>query len=243
MRTLLQLQVIDLHVERIKAREQEIPRQKEKFDIHRKRLAAELQASEQRCRDLMLEQRECERDIQEREAQIKKYETQLLSVRKNEEYQALLHEIETLKKQISLKEERVIGILVDADEAKAHLEEDRKRIETELREIERECAQIDEELAQAVAERKALEQQRDPLLKQIDRGLLSRYSRIRSSKKTGAALVPLRNDSCSGCHMRVTPQIVNEIMAGDKIHTCHHCGRLLYHAENLDDVPQGSMSE
>jgi predicted nucleic acid-binding Zn-ribbon protein len=37
--------------------------------------------------------------------------------------------------------------------------------------------------------------------------------------------------------MTITPQIVNEIMAG-KVHTCAHCGRLLFHKDNF---PQESV--
>lgn len=233
MKTLLQLQELDLKIEALKAREAEIPKQKEKFEIHRKRLAAELHESEERCKSLALEQRECEVDIQQKDAQIKKYDGQLLSVKKNEEYQALLHEMDSLRRQIALKEERVISLMLEMDDAKAHLEEDKERIKTEVLGIEAECRKVDEELAEAIAQRKDLEAQRTPLLSAIAPVLLSRYERIRKSKKQGAAVVPLRGESCSGCNMRVTAQNINEIMAGDKIHTCHHCGRLLFFPDNF----------
>lgn len=237
MKTLLQLQALDLKIEALKGREREIPKQKEKFEIRKKRLMEELSQSEQRCKTLQVEQRECEVDIQQKEAQIKKYDMQLLGVKKNEEYQALLHEMDTLKKQNSLKEERVIALMLEIDEAKAHLEEDKKRIAAGMKELDAQIAKVDEELAATEAERKGLEGQREPLLKNIDEEMLLRYARIRSSKKTGAAVVPLRGESCSGCHMRVTAQIINEIMAGNKLHACHHCGRLLYHADNFEDAP------
>ncbi len=237
MKTLLQLQALDLKIEALKGREREIPKQKEKFEIRKKRLMEELSQSEQRCKTLTVEQRECEVDIQQKEAQIKKYDMQLLGVKKNEEYQALLHEMDTLKKQNSLKEERVIALMLEIDEAKAHLEEDKKRIAAGMKELDAQITKVDEELAATEADRKELEGQREPLLKNIDEEMLSRYTRIRSSKKTGAAVVPLRGESCSGCHMRVTAQIINEIMAGTKLHACHHCGRLLYHADNFEDAP------
>jgi hypothetical protein len=69
--------------------------------------------------------------------------------------------------------------------------------------------------------------------------LLRIYTRIRNSKKSGAALVPMRQEVCGGCHMYLRPQIVNEIMAGEKIHTCQHCGRLLYHPENFEESGNG----
>ena len=83
-------------------------------------------------------------------------------------------------------------------------------------------------------ERKDLEAKREPLQKEIPRELMTRYARIRKAKKTGPAVVPLRNDACSGCNMQVTAQVVNEILGGEKIHACSHCGRLLYDESNLE---------
>jgi hypothetical protein len=232
LNTLLQLQDLDLKIEALLAREAEIPKQKSKFDIHRKRLAAELAEREEVCKRLQLEQREAESDIDLKQGQVKKYDAQLFAIKKNEEYQALLHEIEMLKKQVALKEERIISIMVELDNARARLVEDKQRIDTEQKEIEAQCALIDQELGEAVQERKQLQGQRLPLLGDIDPGLLARYQRIRMSKKTGAAVVPLNSEVCSGCHMHVPPQIVNEVLAG-KLHACAHCGRLLYNRDNF----------
>jgi uncharacterized protein len=233
LKTLLQLQDLDLKIEARKRREQEIPKQKDKFQIHRERLHEELRASEEKLKSLQVEQRELESEIDQKQAQIDKYNTQLLAVKKNEEYTALLHEIEGIKKQISQKEERILIIMEEIDNAKAHLDEDRKRIQEELRDIENECARIDEELKEATRERKELEAQRGPILENIEKSLLARYNRIRKSLKTGPAVVPLRGETCTGCNMMITAQIFNEILAGDKMHSCRNCGRLLYHPDNF----------
>lgn len=233
MKTLLRLQELDLKIEAFRARELEIPKQKNKFDVQRKRLNAELEEREQVLKDLQLQQRTAESDIELMQAQINKYDKQLLSIKKNEEYQALLHEIDTLKKHIAQKEERILAAMMEIDEARALLEEERKRIKGELLAIGEECAVIDQELAEAVSHRKALEQQRAPLAAAVESPLLSRYERIRASKKVGEAVVSLRGDYCSGCNMSVLPQLVNEVLAG-KIHACNHCGRLLYDTDHME---------
>jgi predicted nucleic acid-binding Zn-ribbon protein len=236
LKSLLKLQSLDLQIEKLRLRETEIPKQKSKYDIHKKRLEDELKSSENRHKSLMLEQRECEGDIAGKQADIKKKENQLLSVKKNEEYQALLHEMEMHKKQIAIKEERIIAIMMELDEAKSCLEEDKKRIGGEQEEITAECSKIDGELAVAISDRKALEAQRGPLIAEIDASMLSKYERIRKAKKTGPALVPLQGESCSGCFMTITAQHVNEILAGDKFMPCNHCGRLVYYAPKFDSA-------
>jgi predicted nucleic acid-binding Zn-ribbon protein len=238
MKDLLELQSLDVKIERRRSLEREIPKQKSKFDLQKKRLAEELAACEQRTKNLQLEQKTCESEIQQKQEQIKKYEGQLNNVRKNEEYTALLHEMDILRKQIAVKEERIISILVELDEARQRLEEDKKRIGAESARIAEECAKIDAELAEAVKEREALEQQRKPLAERLDGATLRKYERIRQAHKGGRAVVPMETDSCGGCHMTLRPQIVNEILAGEKMHTCSQCGRILYFPGNLAEVAE-----
>ncbi|NUM52144.1 MAG: hypothetical protein HUU46_00725 [Candidatus Hydrogenedentes bacterium] len=238
MKNLLPLQELDLKIEACRLRELEIPKQKGKFDVQKKRLAAELDERDKAFKALQLEQKDCERDIEQKQAQILKYKTQLNSVKKNEEYQALLHEIDMIEKQIGVKEERILVLMDEIDAAKVRLAEDKKRIDQELKQIAGQCAEIDAELAEAISSRHALEAQREPLRATVEPGLLSKYNRIRAAKKTGAAIVPMNGATCSGCNMAVTPQAVNEILGG-KVHACAHCGRLLYHAENYLETPVG----
>ncbi|MDK1021435.1 MAG: C4-type zinc ribbon domain-containing protein [Candidatus Hydrogenedentes bacterium] len=240
MNTLLKLQRLDARINACREREAEIPKQKSRFDIQRARLKAELDEREQVLQDLELEQRDCESEIELRRLQIDKYQQQLNAVRKNDEYQALLHEIDLVNKQIGVKEERILTIMIETDDATARLEEDRKRIQEETKEIDSECAVIDAELAEAVKQREILEAQRTPLVDKVGQELLSRYKRLRSRFLTGTVVVPLRDDVCTGCNMHMRPQIVIEVLQGDKIHSCQQCGRLLYHPENIEDAPEGT---
>ena len=243
LRKLLELQQLDMKIGTLKQREQEIPRQKESFTIQRKRLESELKESEERVKKLKLEQRDCEGEIEQKNAHIKKFEGQLLIVKKNEEYKALLHEIDLLKKQISLKEERILNIMDDIEHAQMAFQEDKKRIADEIRKLDEECARIDAELAEAVKVRKAQEGTRAPLASQVDAALLARYERVR--KVRTPAVVPLvetnkQAEACGGCYMTVRPQIVNEIMAAKEYHSCGHCARILYYPGNIENPPDAA---
>lgn len=237
MRTLLQLQDLDLKIHRCAERELEIPRQKGKFDIRRKRLQAELEEREKMCNELVVEQGSCESDIEQKQSQISKYEGQLTAIRKNEEYQALIHEMDLHRKQIALTEERIIALMVELDDAKARLEEDRKRISAELADIDSECLQIDKELEEAIAHRSELEVQREPLAVSVARPLFLRYQRILYAGNIRPAVVPLNGEVCGGCHMHERAQMVNEVLAGEKVIACQHCGRLLYWPSNFENTP------
>lgn len=236
LRVLLQLQQLDQKIAACRKREVEIPKQKSKFDTYRERLKAELEQCEANVKKLALEQKTAEGDIQDKQTQIQKYQAQLNNVKKNEEYQALLHEIDQHKKQIGIQEERIIQIMMDMDTAKERLEEDRKRIAEEIKGVDQQSAEVDQELSEAIKHRQELEGQRGPLLEKADPDLLRRYQRISESKPNGKAIVPLNGEVCGGCHMHERAQIVNEVLAGERVHACQHCGRLLYNAEMVDDA-------
>jgi hypothetical protein len=237
LRNLLALQELDKKINACKQREVEIPKQKSKFNIHRKRLQNELTEREDALKALVLEQKECEGNIELRQAQIQRYNEQLNTIKKNEEYQALLHEIEREKKQIAIHEERILTIMVEMDDAKEVLEEDTKRIKSETAGIDAECAEIDKELQEAVTHREELEaNERDPIVKEVPNTLLSKYDRLCRNYKNGLVVVPINGEVCSGCHMHILAQVINEVMAGNKIHGCQHCGRLLYFPPNFEDA-------
>jgi len=121
------------------------------------------------------------------------------------------------------------------------LDADRERIQGELNAIAAECARIDEELLELTSERKALVKSRPPLAHKVAKDLLAHYERVR--KVRTPAVVPLKDETCGGCFMVVRPQIVNEIMANDKVHACQHCGRLLYYPGNITGHDEASVAE
>jgi predicted nucleic acid-binding Zn-ribbon protein len=235
LNSLLKLQELDARLHDCHVREREIPKQKTKYQTIRDRLTAELKEREQHVKNLELEQRAAEKDIEQKREQILKYQQQLNAVKKNEEYAALLHEIDGVKKTIGQREERIIAIMVEMDEAKARLDEDRKRIAEEQKRLDKECAQIDAELAEAVKKRQTLEADRPKIAVGVANDLMSKYDRLRRKFPSGDVLVPMKDEVCTGCNMHLRPQIVNEILQGHKIHACQHCGRLLFHPDNFSE--------
>lgn len=61
--------------------------------------------------------------------------------------------------------------------------------------------------------------------------ILAHYDRLGDKGKRGVAL--LRNQTCSGCHMRVPLGVVLDVKRGDDIRLCDHCQRYLYLREEV----------
>ena len=60
----------------------------------------------------------------------------------------------------------------------------------------------------------------------IPRPILSHYDRLSDKGKKGVAL--LRNQTCTGCHMRVPVAVVFDLKHGEDVCLCENCGRYLY---------------
>ncbi len=202
-----------------------------KLDLNAK-MAAEAERSEKEANDhlqqLKKERRDLEVKLEDDAELVKKYKTQLLDIKTNKEYTALLKEIENLEKEIDGKEERLL-ILMDEIEAqagrndafmkkiadeKSSLEEDRKRLEQRMNYLE--------------AEIKRLEGQKPALLKELDTHIKKKYERL-LSKWGDFAVTNVVNEICQGCFSRIPPQTVNEVKKNDQIVCCEGCGRILVH--------------
>jgi predicted nucleic acid-binding Zn-ribbon protein len=69
--------------------------------------------------------------------------------------------------------------------------------------------------------------------------MLGTYDTLMKGRK-GLAVVEARDYLCTACHVRLRPQVFNEIRRGDTIHQCGSCQRILYFVQPADaaaDIP------
>lgn len=72
---------------------------------------------------------------------------------------------------------------------------------------------------------------------QIPAPILAHYERLTARGKKGVAIV--RNQVCTGCHMRLPIGTINTLMHGHDIQLCDSCGRYLY----LPDAAESQFVE
>ena len=224
---LKQLQTLDGELFRLRKQQEGKPRELEQVNAQMAAQEARLKAAEERLRTLQLSQKEKEIELQTREANVKKLQGQLFQVKTNKEYAAIQREIDSLKADNSLLEETVlksfdaIDEAVNAREREQHqLAQEQERLRAERQRIERELAEIGERIAE-------LDRSREGLLPDVPPQTLSTYERVLDIRE-GLALVPLVSDSCGGCHRRLPPQVINEVLLKAKLITCESCNRILY---------------
>jgi len=75
-------------------------------------------------------------------------------------------------------------------------------------------------------EEKGGEKQINELRALIPEPILGHYDRLRARDKKGVAVV--RNQVCTGCHMRLPIGVITILMQDRDIQLCDSCGRYLY---------------
>ena len=171
--------------------------------------------------------RDLENEVKDLKGQIGKYKRQLNEVKTNKEYTALLHEIEETQHKIDTLEETIIAEMLAADDVEEEIKAALHRQSQEEEILKKEKVVLDEKLKETEARFSALNKERDALLPRIPSEQLRLYEAI-FQKKGGTALSPVTGDFCAMCHMRVRPQMLNEIRDKTKVILCENCGRILY---------------
>jgi hypothetical protein len=232
MKHLYQLQTIDAEIYRLRAELGEKPilmdELKQKFEEKK----ANLKSLEEKTKQIQVKRKDKENELASKEETIKKSQVQLYQIKKNEEYQAMLREIEGLNADKSVLEEEILILFDKADETnkeiekeKLHLAEEEKRFIKQRQQIEDRIKQINNRLA-------TLEGQRKQIIPNVDKKILAQYERILKNRG-GLALVPVKNNACQGCFLNVPPQVINEIKLKKNLVICEACARILYLEEEL----------
>ncbi len=171
--------------------------------------------------------RDLENEVKDMKVQIGKYKRQLNEVKSNKEYTALLREIEETQHKVDTLEEAIIAEMLAADDVEEEIKAALHRQGVEEDSLKKEKLVLDEKMKQTEARFAALGKEREALLPRIPREQLKLYEAI-YQKKGGSALSPVTGDFCAMCHMRVRPQMLNEIRDKVKVILCENCGRILY---------------
>lgn len=171
--------------------------------------------------------REQEGKVKDLKAQITKYKRQLNEVKTNKEYTTLLKEIDEAQHAVDAVEEGIISEMLAADDIEEEIRAASQRHKQEEANMLKEQDLLQQKKAEMQARVEKLTAEKEALLPQIPSDQINLYQRI-SAKKSGVALSPVNGDFCSMCHMRIRPQVLNELRDTRKLILCENCGRILY---------------
>ncbi len=179
----------------------------------------------------LLEQHD--QDIRSRTDLLARSKAKSAKARTMREAEAAERELEAIRRSIrdaEAEKERLSGVI---EQTRGVLAEPLAELEQQKAALEEAERGSEERLGVLRAQREEAVQGREKFVVDIPKVVYRRYERIRP--KIHPAVAPIVDATCTGCRMRVPPQLSNQIQAADDFYQCPHCQRFLYFKESIID--------
>jgi len=184
--------------------------------------------------------RKYESAIQDLQGKISKYRDQSLAVKTNEQYKALLHEIQFAEQDIKANEDKILELMLNADARDKDVKAAELELKAEMAEIEKEKAAARERTAEDEKLLAEWNAKRDQARAGVNEDLLRQYERV--AKFRGSGLAEVRDQKCMGCSVMLRPQTFNDVKTG-KLIFCDSCQRILYYDPSKDTPSEQPMDK
>jgi predicted nucleic acid-binding Zn-ribbon protein len=227
LQKLIDLQQVDARIAALRAEIAALPKEVAAIEAKLAGSKAKVEAAQAAMKADDTARRQHESDIKDQQGKISKYRDQSLNVKTNQEYKALLTEIEHAEKQIAKLEDKILEIMVAADVRKEALKQAETALKADTAENDKEKEHARKQTAEDEGQLAELNAQRTQLRSGIGEDTLRHYDRVH--KLRGSALAAVYdNQMCSVCRVILRPQVYQDVMKGEEILTCDYCHRLLY---------------
>lgn len=224
---LLQLQDRDTRLRSLQKDLKDVPLLQQRAKLQLSGDQAAVDAALAKTRDVEVKIKAVELDIQTRNTSIKRLQDQQFETRKNDEFQALGHEIQRYQGEVRSLEDKELEHMEELDAAKKDLQAAQGRLAETQKHVNDDLKQLDERatvLQKRIEETKA---ERTAIAAPVEPAALDLYERLLKNK-AGTAIVPLENGICGGCHMKVVHSTIQHLKQAEQITQCEMCGRILY---------------
>jgi predicted nucleic acid-binding Zn-ribbon protein len=224
---LVRLQGIDSDIRETEKRLGNVDREMAALDLELKAFESTVKEQTSIREDYQKRYRSLESDVNMNLPKISKSKEKLASVKTNKEYQALLKEIEDLKKANSGFEDQMLEILERSDKAETRLSDTHQAFESAKIRVAEKKAGI-EMAADKDRERLAgLQAEYQTVLGTANSDILKAYKAVRN-RIGNLAIAKVEDAVCAGCHMNVPPQMYNELQRFESLMYCPQCQRIIY---------------
>ena len=230
---LLVLQDRDRKIHRVQQELAQIVPERETLRARATATQMQLDTAKNRVKHIESERKRLELDVEAKRSQIEKYANQQLQTRKNEEYRALAHEIETCKADITKIEDSEIVLMEQTEAAQKEVARANGEANDAKKLAESQIAELGQREENFKTELAGLQLGRAELAAAVDESARNRYERLLKGKGDNV-VVGVQHGVCGGCHMKLQQQLVVTCQAQKEIVTCSSCGRILYYTRDME---------
>lgn len=237
----MDLQKLDQLIAALRADLDSLPKRMREADAQLNGARAAVTSSKEALSQALTQRKKFELDVNQWKDRAKKYRDQSSSVKTNEAYKALQHEIANAEKEVSQAEDKVLELMMAVEEVERRV----KHFEADLKEAEQAVAKEKKQIeVQYGEQKKNLEAdiaRRAEIAKKVPEDLVELYSRI-AKRNPGSVMAEVRDGQCRACGMRVLPHTIQLLKseADEEVFRCETCGRIFY---SLEPIPHATSPE
>src|SRR5208283_4086387 len=223
---LLELQTADKEIRRLQEEVAALPKRVAVIEQKLAGTKAQLEKARNAAKGDEANRKKFEANIKDLQGKISKYRDQSLDVKTNEQYKALLHEIQFAEKEIAATEDKILELMVNADTRDKEVKAAQAELKAETAEIEKEKNDARQRTAEDEKQLTEWRGKRDQMRAGVNEDLLSHYERV--SKFRGSGISEVRDHKCMACQVMLRPQTYNDVRTGQQTVVCDSCQRILY---------------
>jgi len=232
---LLKLQEVDNKISKLERKKGRIPVELRALEADLEEYKMELQTQTDALEELQKQRRSKDRQLSTQQTQLDRYKSQRLSVKTNKEYTALETEIVNVEEANSEIEDEILELMISIDEYTDKLEVTKEKLEAQKGVFQKKKSKLLSQLRKLDKQVAEKDKERGQFTSKINAALMRRYNSWR--KRRGDSLVAvIEGPCCGGCHLKLPPQLINEVRKEDKLYTCNSCGRILYWEDEIAEV-------
>jgi predicted nucleic acid-binding Zn-ribbon protein len=224
---LIQLQHAESELKALETRMAEAPKRKAELEEALSRERSLLDAARTGLADSQKARKLHEGSLQDLEGKRSKYKGQLMEVKTNKEYTAMLHEIEAVEREIRGIEDQILAEMEKAESVTGEVKKEEVAFKAREERHRTEVRALDERARVLEGDAGRLGTERDGVAKGLDDDTLEMFQRI--AKLRGSAMAEARDGMCQVCHVKLRLQLYSDLKRNEEIVQCPACNRILYY--------------
>ncbi|MCX6829230.1 MAG: C4-type zinc ribbon domain-containing protein [candidate division Zixibacteria bacterium] len=223
---LLKLQVIDYDLGELERSKEYLPDMMENLRREVDETENLYRNVEKELTDSRLLQKTLELDLSSKQTDLKRLQEQMMAIKTNREYDALVSQIDLVKGAINEKETQLLELIEKVEKLQVDIQDFKRKAEEAKERNTRELTILQEKMDSVGSKIAIKEDERTNITVRIPKKTMSVYERVRKSRG-GTVVVSVKKRSCGACYKGLPPHRIQEIKRGDEIITCDNCGRML----------------
>ena len=182
---------------------------------------------------ILTEVSELKKYFEEKQQSFDKSHQKLPTVKNEKEYKAVLKEVDSFEKDVFESELRIMELEDEVKSKKKELEILEEKKNSVEQNYEASLKKKNDEDLKYKDRLKLLHNKRDKKVEGFKKRILSKYETLRRARDN-IAIVRVDKEICTGCYMKIPPQLYVEVKKEKELIQCPSCQRFLYYRNDED---------